>query len=492
MATSRSSPFKDPDIVRFMDDFHKLLMEEALQNGTDRSTKVTEFQLPHDLEKLLQLEVSADGEGADKILDHCRQVIKYSVKTGHPRFFNQLYAGLEPFSLAGSWLTDALNTNIHTFEAAPAFVLIEKYITQKMCDVIGYPNGEGIFCPGGSFSNLMATNLARFRVNPDLRQKGMFGSPMMTLYTSEEAHYSLQKASFFMGFGTEQLIGIPTDEKGRMKPDALDDQLQKDKDQGLFPTMVMATCGTTVLGAFDELPKLADVCSKHGVWMHADAAWGGGVLLTEKYRDRMAGIERVDSVAWNLHKMSCVPIQCSAFLVKEKGVLMDANGLKAEYLFMPDKGYDVSYDIGDRTVQCGRRADAIKLWMMWKALGDRGMGERVERAYENAEYFSKRLKDTEGFRFVIPEFECTNICFWYIPPSLRGQPETADWWEKLGKVAPKIKQRMMEKGTMMVGYTPLAPKKLVNFFRIIIHNPLCDFSDMDFVIDEIQRLGNDL
>ncbi|KAK7468144.1 hypothetical protein BaRGS_00036608 [Batillaria attramentaria] len=492
MATSRSSPYKDPEIVKFLDDFHKLIVEEALQGGTDRDTKVTNFQQPHDLEKLLKLEVSAEGETPEEILQHGRRIIQYSVKTGHPRFFNQLYSGIEPFSLAGSWLSDALNTNLHTYEVAPAFVVIEKYMMRKICDVIGFSEGEGIFCPGGSFSNLMATHLARYRINPELRQKGLFGAPKMMLYTSQEAHYSLKKAAFFMGFGTDHVVGIPTDEKGRLRPDAFEEQVQRDKAKGLIPTIVMATSGTTVLGAYDELPKLADVCAKHGVWLHVDAAWGGGVLLTEKYRDRMAGIERADSVAWNLHKMSNVPIQCSALLVKQQGMLMDANGLKAEYLFMPDKAYDVSYDIGDRTVQCGRKVDAVKVWMMWKALGDKGMGERVERAFENAEYFTKRIKDREGFRFVIPEFECTNICFWYIPPSLRGQEETEEWWAKLGKVAPRIKQRMMEQGTMLVGYTPLAPKNFVNFFRIIIHNPLCDFSDMDFVIDEIERLGKDL
>ncbi|KAK7092614.1 cysteine sulfinic acid decarboxylase-like isoform X2 [Littorina saxatilis] len=493
MATSRSSPFLDPEVIKYMEDFNQLVMKEALQGGTDRKAKVIDFHIPQELEKIMKLDIGSEPETTDKMLEHCKRIIKYSVKTGHPHFYNQLYSGLEPYSLTGTWLTDALNTNIHTYEVAPVFVLIEKYLMEKMSSKIGFPDGEGIFCPGGSFSNLMAVHLARFRkCGPEIANTGLWGMPKMRLYQSDEAHYSLKKAGLFLGIGMDNVIPIATDDKGRVKADALDAQIQKDKAAGYIPLIYMATSGSTVLGCFDDLNAVADVCSKHKVWMHTDAAWGGGVLLSDKYKHLMSGVDRGDSVAWNLHKMANVPVQASAFVVKETGLLQKGNGLNAEYLFQPDKPYDTSYDIGDRSVQCGRRADAVKVWMQWKALGDSGMGERVERAYENADYFTRRLRESEGFRLVLSEFQCTNICFWYIPPCLRGKEETPEWWAKVGKVAPLIKAKMMKEGTMMIGYQPLTPKKFVNFFRIIIHNPLCDFSDMDLTVSEIKRLGDAL
>ncbi|XP_025081278.1 cysteine sulfinic acid decarboxylase-like isoform X2 [Pomacea canaliculata] len=410
----------------------------------------------------------------------------------HPRFFNQLYSGIDPFCLAGSWLTDALNTNIHTYEVAGVFILVEQYLIDKLCDIVGYEDGDGLFCPGGSFSNMMAIHLARFQRDSTVREKGLYQSPRLRLYCSKEAHYSMEKAALFLGIGTDNVIGISTDSRGCMLPDILDMKILEDKEtKGFEPTIVVATCGTTVLGAFDPLPEIAEVCKRHGVWLHVDACLGGGVLLSKKFKHRMAGIERSDSIAWNFHKMSHANIQCSVLLLKDKGLLNKGNGLNAEYLFQPDKCYDVSYDIGDRTVQCGRRVDDLKLWIMWKALGDSGMADNIENAFKNAEYFQKLLSETEGFRLVLPEFQSTNICFWYIPPSLRGQMETKEWWEKVGKVAPEIKRKMTVQGTMLIGYQPLSSKNLVNFFRIVILNPLCDFCDMDFVVSEIDRLGKD-
>ncbi|KAL8594515.1 hypothetical protein ACOMHN_028869 [Nucella lapillus] len=491
-SSSRTSPFLDPEVAQFMENFQALMTREVLQNSTDRQAKVLDFQQPHDLEKLLDLEIRKEPESRDRMLEHCGQVIRYSVKTGHPRFFNQLYSGLEPYSLAGSWLTDSLNTNLHTYEAAPVFVVMEKYMMSKLCEKMGFPDGEGIFCPGGSFANIMAVHLARYRNNPDVTSKGLWEMRKVRLYTSDEAHYSLKKASMFLGIGTDNVVCVPTDDGGRLRTDALQSQMAQDKAQGYTPLIVMATSGTTVLGSYDRLNDVADVCKKYGVWMHVDCAWGGGVLLTGKYKHLMAGVERADSVAWNLHKMCHVTIQASALLVKEKGLLQKANGLNAEYLFQPEKPYDTSYDIGDRSVQCGRKVDVLKVWMTWKGLGEKGLSDYVERSFENAQYLTEKLRFTEGFRLVLPEFECTNICFWYIPPCLRGQEESADWWKKLGKVAPIIKKRMMVEGTMMIGYSPLTCKRWVNFFRVIIANSMCDHSDMDFILVEIDRLGKSI
>merc|ERR1711963_1364156 len=130
----------------------------------------------------------------------------------------------------------------------------------------------------------------------------------------------------------------------------------------------MATCGSTVLGAFDDLQAAQAVCSRHGVWLHADACWGGGVLMSHTYRHLMKGVERCDSVAWNFHKFFGTPVQTSALLVADKDILYKANSSQAEYLFQPDKYYDASYDLGDKTVQCGRKVDVLKLWLQWKAV----------------------------------------------------------------------------------------------------------------------------
>lgn len=484
--------YAEPEIQQFVKDFTKLIQDAALIPQTNENTKVIDFKQPLELHKFLDIEIDKDPVSRDKLLELGKKVIDSSVVSGHPHFFNQLYTGIDPYALFGAWLTEVINCNVHTYEVSPAIVTLENYIFKKLSSIIGYRNGEGIFCPGGSFCNIMVIHLARLRSNPSLKHRGLFGSQPLVVMTSEEAHYSVSKGANFLGLGTDNVVKVKTDDRGRVIPEDLENKIQECKRNNTIPFMFMATCGTTVLGAYDDLQRVADVCQRHNVWMHVDAAWGGGVLLSEKHRYLMKGVERSDSLAWNLHKMSGAGIQCSALVIKEKGLLDACNGCKAEYLFQPDKLYDTSFDIGDRTIQCGRRNDVLKLWLMWKGRGDSGMASRIDKAFENAGYLTEKLKSSNGFRLVIPEFQCTNISFWYIPPRLQGKEETPEWWQEIGKIAPQIKARMMLKGSLMISYQPLSTKGLVNFFRVIVGNPLCQKSDMDFIVEEIQRLGEDL
>ncbi|RUS72457.1 hypothetical protein EGW08_019774 [Elysia chlorotica] len=141
---------------------------------------------------------------------------------------------------------------------------------------------------------------------------------------------------------------------------------------------------------------------------------------------------------------------------------------------------------------CGRNVDIVKLWMQWRALGDAGMEEKIDLGFENAQYFTEKLKVTEGFKMVLPEFQCINICFWYIPRRLRGKIEDKAWWQEVNDVAPKLKERMMKAGTLMIQYQALSDKNWVNFYRIIMLNRHLTHRDLDFVLEEFERLGHDL
>lgn len=488
----RGHNFEDENFSQFLRNVHDVIMEEALKKGTSRKTNVVNYADPEQLQEKLDLAIGKKGADHEKLLELCKTVIHYSVQTSSTRFYNQLYSGMNGYGLAGAWLTESLNTNIHTFEVAPVFVVMEKMMIQKLCGIIGFENGDGVFGPGGSFVNILAVNIARYHASPDIKKTGLYGHKRLKVYASAEAHYSFSKAASFLGLGVDSVVYIETNERGIMKTDKLTEMINLDIEKGEQPMMVAATAGTTVLGAYDDLTALADVCQKHKLWLHCDACWGGGVLLSKKHRYLMSGAASCDSISWNFHKMHGAPLQCSAILVKHKGLLEACHEYNADYLFQPDKFYDVSYDIGDKTVQCGRKPDVLKLWLQWKAIGDEGMEERVDKAFENAKYLLMKLQATEGFRLVMPEFQCTNICFWYVPEILRNQTETEEWWERMKKVAPKIKEGMVKKGSLMIGYTPLKQKGNVNFFRIIILNTLCEKKDMDYVIEEIDRLGRNL
>ncbi|XP_075952437.1 cysteine sulfinic acid decarboxylase-like [Anarhichas minor] len=474
----------------FLNDAFKIIVEEVLCKGTDVKQKVCEWKEPEELALLLDLELRETGEPSHRLLQRVKDVAKYSIKTSHPRFLNQLFAGVDYHALAGRFLTEALNTNLYTYEVAPVFVLMETEVLRGLWQMIGWTEGDGLFCPGGSISNMYAMNLARYQRFPEVKSKGLCGLPRLTIFTSSESHYSVTKGAAFLGIGTDNVIIVKVDERGRMIPDDLDEKIKLAQSQGAVPFFVSCTSGTTVRGAFDPLDRIADVCEKHKLWMHVDAAWGGSVLFSKQHRHLMKGVHRANSVAWNPHKMLGAGLQCSALLLQDTmNLLKKCHSANATYLFQQDKFYDVNLDVGDKSVQCSRKVDCLKLWLMWKAVGSIGFTERVDKAFSHARYLVEQMKEREGFH-LLHEPEFVNVCFWFIPPSMRGKEGNADYQDRLAKVAPVIKERMMKQGTMMVGYQPLGNK--VNFFRMVVFSPQLSQKDMDFFIDEIERLGIDL
>lgn len=220
----------------------------------------------------------------------------------------------------------------------------------------------------------------RFRYDPELEQEGHCGlSGPLVVFTSQESHYSLLKSCHWAGIGTDNLITIKTNDKGQMIPEELTKEIQKAYTEGKKPFMVNATSGSTVLGAFDNLQEIGHICKRYNVWMHVDACLGGSVLFSAKHRPLLDGIDHADSVSFNPHKTMGVPLQCSLFLVKEKGFLDACNSSHADYLFQQDKFYDVSYDTGDKSIQCGRKVDVFKFWLMMKSHGESEISHLIDR-----------------------------------------------------------------------------------------------------------------
>lgn len=221
-----------------------------------------------------------------------------------------------------------------------------------------------------------------------------------------------------------------------MIPDELKKSIEAVIESGRKPFFVNSTAGTTVLGAFDPFGRIADICQKYNLWMHIDGCLGGTAILSSNKTYLLAGSERADSFAWNPHKTLGAPLQCSVFILKQKGLLHECNAANADYLFQQDKFYDISYDTGDKSVQCGRKVDALKIWLMFKARGMSGLQALVDNAFDCARYFTEEIRSRSGFRLVLDEYEYTNISFWYIPKKLRVEEEHQDasWWARIYEV----------------------------------------------------------
>ncbi len=437
----------------------------------------------------LRLEPGAAPVGDEALLRAVDAVIQGSVRTLHPRFFNQNFAGADPIAVVGDWLGAALNTTMSTYEAAPVFTLVERALLGRLAALAGWPEHDGTMTPGGSMANLYGLHLARLRVDPEAAERGAAGGPRLCAFTSAHAHYSLPKAAALLGLGRRALRVVECDTAGRMRPDALAAAIADARGRGELPFFVNATAGTTVLGAFDPLPALADVCAREGLWLHVDGTFGASALLSPRQAWRMAGVERADSLAWNLHKMVGATQQCSAFLVRGTGLMRQAFAARAEYLFQPDKP-NADLDTGDHTFLCGRRVDALKAWLVWRARGEAALAERIDHAVGLADACAARLAGDPRFALAAPP-SWVNCCFWWVPPDLRPLDlGRADARERLHALAPAIKARMLAEGSTMIGYQPIAGGP--NAFRLLFINPAVGEADVDAALGIVDRLGREV
>ena len=487
-------------------DFLKPLSEivyRYLDGGSDRVQPVVKLASPAELAAAfdkagvpLRLADAVQPVTNQKLLSACQIIVDYSVHTNHPHFLNQLYGHCDPVSIGGDWLAAALNTNVHTYEVAPVFTVMERAVIEKFARVIGpefAKHHEGLFVPGCSIANMYGMLLARFLVDPDVRTRGMAGGPTLVAFVSDQAHYSYQKSAMLMGLGLDNIVPVKSDILGAMLPGELEVKVAEARAAGKLPFFVGATAGSTVTGAFDDFNKLADICAKENMWLHADGAWGGCVLLSSKHRVTMcAGIERIDSFAFDAHKLMAMPVQCSGVLVRHANMLKACNGMNAVCLFQPDK-LNCEQDIGDMTIQCGRRNDCLKLWMAWHALGDSGFEERVDRSAALCQYWAQKVEGDPRFKMAVP-LVLLNVCFWYIPTDMRNfDPSkcTPEEHAKLHKIAPLIKARMQKEGLAMIGFQPF--KGMPNAFRAVLPGAaILSTQDVDSILETIARLGEEI
>jgi len=208
------------------------------------------------------------------------------------------------------------------------------------------------------------------------------------------------------------LIKIKADENGQMVPEALEKEINASKQRGEMPFFVAVTCATTLLGAYDPIDEIAEICKKQNIWLHADGSFGGSIVLSNKNRYLLKGLEKTDSFAWNPHKLMNIPLICSALLVKTKGTLHhNLADVDADYLF---HDLNLIEDLGKKSIQCGRRVDAVKLWFAWKYFGKEGYEKRIDNLIDLAQLAEQKVLNRTNLELLAPRQSFT-ICFRYIP-----------------------------------------------------------------------------
>ncbi len=337
-----------------------------------------------------------------------RNVLISTPKTATNLFFNQLFGGRQSKAVLGDLLAVLLNNSMYTYKVAGPQVGIEQEIIRQSCKLVGYgPQSNGTFPTGGSMSNYMGLIMGRDAKDPNCRFDGV--SKAMVIYTSKESHYSNAKNASFAGIGRNNIRYIASDSRGRMIPEKLEEQVIDDLNNGLVPTYVNATAGTTVLGAFDPIDKIADITEKYEMWLHVDGAYCGSVIFSEEYKHLIKGVERSNSFSYNAHKMLGTPLTCSIILVNDKKQLHDSFSNEADYLYQTD-GDD--FNLGKTSFQCGRRNDALKFWTLWKSIGTSGLKEIVNKQFELATVALDYIKSNPDYTLYSFD-DSISVCFNY-------------------------------------------------------------------------------
>lgn len=435
-----------------------LAHEDALASGSGREAAWLDAHLP--------LGLPAAGQPLDEVFARMAAVLKATPSSSSWRFLNQLFGGREPVAAAAESLAAWRNVSMYTFKAAGAQVLVEKQVLSHMLQKVGFGAGEAMFTPGGSLANLAALLVARDRADPQQRDAGARSG--LTVYASSEAHYSIGKNAGIAGLGRRALRAVPVDRLGRMDVTALAALMESDRREGLRPLMIVATAGSTVRGTFDDIDGIATVARSTGAWLHVDGALGASLVLSRKHRHLLHGVDRADSVSWNPHKMMGVPLQASVLLLAERGGLARSLDERADYLFQSDED---ELNPGHRSLQCGRRADAFKLWAAWQHLGDEGWEARLDRQMALAAHAADRVAADPALRLCERPMSI-NVCF-----EVEGCPAEA------------LCERLDREGRLKIGHGDVAGRRAL---RLVCVNPALTDKYLGAILDEIKSAARRL
>ena len=355
------------------------LVRELLADEAQKP--VAEYIPSASLYERLDLKLQKDGISAVELEASLKDLIFTTPRTATNAFFNQLFGGRQERAILGDLLSVVLNNSMYTYKAAGPMIGVEKVVLREVCDMIGWDEtSDGTLAPGGSMTNFMGLLMARDAYNETTRHVGVHQK--MTVYTSVESHYSTPKNAAFAGIGRDNVRKIATDAEGRMDNAVLRKTIEADIANGFHPILINCTAGTTVLGAFDDIRAASVIAKAHNIWLHVDGAYCGSVLLSAEYKHLIDGVEEVDSFTLNAHKMLGTPLGCSLIVVKDKKHLHDSFSNDASYLYQTDHD---DFNLGKMSLQCGRRNDALKLWVLWKSIGTNGLEALVDKQFKLAD-----------------------------------------------------------------------------------------------------------
>jgi len=442
---------------------------------------------PHHVKTHFEGPPPLDPESPENVYqEYAQYILPHQLGNTHPRYWGWVTGSGTVMGVFAELLaagTDAVSG---------AFSYISNnYVEMQVLDwckiLLGYPlTASGLITSGCSAANLIGISVARNTMAGfNVRSEGMFNPPQqMTIYCSDEAHSSIQKAVELLGFGSNALRSVPVNKSMQIDLTALKAEIKRDRASGYLPICVVGVAGTTNTGSIDDLNALADICGEEKCWFHVDGAFGAWAAIAPKFKDLVAGMERADSLAFDLHKWMYLPYPIGCILVKSADAQRQAFSLTPTYLAHGEgerglTGEDVPW-LSDYGFELSRGFHALKAWMTFKEHGTVKYGRLIQQNIEQAQYLARLVEAAPELELALPVF-LNIVNFRYIRTDLNDA--------KLNNLNKQIEIELQERGIAVPSIVTIESKK---YLHVAITNHRSQRDDFDVLVREVIRIGNEL
>ena len=437
--------------------------------------------IPEKVRENLKKPLPMEPQGAKKTYqDFLENVLPHPMGNIHPRFWGWVEGTGTPFGMLAEMLAAGMNPDLGAGDHVANYV--EAQVLDWLKEMLGYPaEAGGLLVSGGSMANLIGLTVARNTLAEfDVRQHGLQASSRkMTFYGSAEMHSSFQKALELLGLGNDSLRKIPVNADFQIDTEALEIVISEDRSKGCQPIAVIGNAGTVNTGAFDNFNALADICAREGLWFHVDGAFGAWAALSPKLRHLVSGMERANSLAFDLHKWMYMPFELGCALVRREEDQLGAFSLTPDYLTRAERGLSggpVWYS--EYGFQCSRGFRALKAWMSIKEHGILKYGRLIQQNVDQARYLTELVDAAPELERVAP-VPLNIVCFRF---TANGLDKAA-----LNELNSELLMQLQESGIVVPSNTMINGEYVL---RVAITNHRSRREDFELLVREVIRLGN--
>ncbi len=412
-------------------------------------------------------------------------ILARGINLHHRNYVGHQVAPPPPLASVFDAVSSLTNQGAAVYEMGPWSTAVEAALVTEMGRMFGLPPGgfTGFATHGGSLGNLTALLTARNLRFPESWKRGFHDSVPPVVLVHGDAHYCISRAAGILGLGTERVVRLPLDAQRRIDPAALQCILRDHRENGIPVLAVVACAGTTLTGAFDPLPALADLCREYGVWLHVDAAHGGAAAFSPRFRHLVDGLERADSFLCDAHKMMFAPALCAFVFHRHPEHRFATFAQEAPYLYDPSAPGMADFDYGLLTLECTKRAMTYTIWGLWSLLGPQVFADLVEQTFDLAADWAGRIRDAGDFE-LLADPQCNIVVFRYSPAEVAGWPA-----ERVGLLNREIRRKIMESGEFYFVQTSIDG---VGAMRAVVMNPLTRAEDLRRLLDRIRETAREL